>query len=198
MRDFPIKFLATRDEISWEDPGPKEARRETWQREFNNNEIANFYITHFMRNYKNSGWQDDIVIELGNIGKVTLSTRNAYTKGLWKDSDLGDTWEYLVEDDDTDTQEAIEAELRRQLVKAKEEFDTLLEAADKALADFDKAQEQDAKEVAAVHLCDAMEDILDMFDHDDVKQFYEVRGDGTQYRSTLKRATDAVKTFRAS
>jgi hypothetical protein len=107
-------------------------------------------------------------------------------------------WEYLVEDEETDTQEAIEAEIRRQLEKAKEDFDTLIEAADKALADFDKAQEQDAKETAAIHLCQAFEDVMGLFDDSDTAQYFSVKGDQAEYQRALKRAKDAIRTFQAS
>ena len=162
MRDIPLKLLATRDEISWEDSAVSDSdqRREVWRGEFNSNELANFYETEVIRNYKNSGWQDDVSVDFG-AGRFTLSTRSAYTKGVWKDSKLGDTWEFLVEDEDADTQEVIEAEIRRALEKAKEDFDTLLSAADEALADFDKAQEQDAKEVAAARLHEELVDMLE-------------------------------------
>ncbi len=160
MRNIPLKLLATRDEISWEDPGPKEARRQVWANDFKAHEVAAFYNTDVIRSYNNSGWKDDILLDFRDA-RVTLSTRSQYTKGVWKDTDLSQVWEYLVEDEETDTQEVVEAEIRRQLEKAKEDFDTLIEAADKALADFDKAQEQDAKETAAAHLHEEMVDMLE-------------------------------------
>jgi predicted ribosome quality control (RQC) complex YloA/Tae2 family protein len=157
---MPLKLITVRDEISWEDPGPKEARREVWQREIHQNHIAVFYNTEARRNYQNTGHADRIVSDVGG-NKIRLSERDSSTHWLWKDCDLFDMWEYLVEDEETDTQEVVEAEIRRQLEKAKEDFDTLLEAADKALADFDKAQEQDAKETAAAHLHEELVDMLE-------------------------------------
>jgi predicted ribosome quality control (RQC) complex YloA/Tae2 family protein len=197
MRDMPLKLITVRDEISWEDPGPKEARREVWQREIHQNHIAVFYNTEARRNYQNTGHADRIVSDVGG-NKIRLSERDSSTHWLWKDCDLFDMWEYLVEDEETDTQEAIEAEIRRQLEKAKEDFDTLIEAADKALADFDKAQEQDAKETAAIHLCQAFEDVMGLFDDSDTAQYFSVKGDQAEYQRALKRAKDAIRTFQAS